>query len=134
MTTRGFSDGARWLRQAQRDLSDAQFALEGKRYNLACFMGQQTGEKALKGYLYSKGAEDVWGHSLADLCEDAKIFDMMFDILKSRAIFLDKYYNLTRYPNYLPGGIPADVFDELEAQRSIELATEVVDFVRERIG
>ena len=59
---------------------------------------------------------------------------MLFDVLKSRAIYLDKYYNLTRYPNYLPGGIPADAFDDLEAERAIELATEVLTFVRERLS
>ncbi len=59
----GASDGARWLRQASQDLSDARFAMDGRRYNLACFMGQQAGEKAVKGYLYAKGAEAVWGHS-----------------------------------------------------------------------
>ena len=127
-------EGARWMRQAEQDLSDAQFAMKGERYNLACFMGQQAAEKALKGYLYSRGAEDVWSHSLADLCEDAKMFDIMFDILKSQAVFLDKYYHLTRYPNYLPGGIPADIFDELESQRSIELAQEVLLFVNQRIN
>ena len=128
------SDADRWLRQSKQDLSDAHFAREGQRYNLSCFMAQQSGEKAVKGYLYSRGAEDVWGHSLADLCEDAKIFEMLFDVLKPRAIFLDKYYNLTRYPNYLPGGIPGDVFDDLEAERAIELAQEVVRFVEERIN
>ena len=128
------ADGDRWLRQADRDLSDAHLAREHQRHNLACFMAQQAGEKAMKGYLYSKGAEDVWGHSLADLCEDAKVFEMLFDVLKPRAIYLDKYYNLTRYPNYLPGGIPADIFDDLEAERAIELAAEVLTFVRERLA
>lgn len=128
------ADGDRWLRQADRDLSDAHFAREHQRHNLACFMAQQAGEKAMKGYLYSKGAEDVWGHCLADLCEDAKVFEMLFDVLKPRAIYLDKYYNLTRYPNYLPGGIPADIFDDLESERAIELATEVLTFVRERLA
>ena len=128
------AEGDRWLRQADSDLSDAQLARENQRYNLGCFLAQQSGEKALKGFLYSRGAEDVWGHSLADLCEDAKVFEMLFDVLKSRAIYLDKYYNLTRYPNYLPGGIPSDAFDDLEAERAIELATEVLTFVRERLA
>ena len=128
------SESDRWLRQADRDLSDARFARVNMKYNLACFMGQQAGEKAVKGYLYFKGAEDVWGHSLCDLCEDAKVFDMLFDVLKSSAMFLDKYYNLTRYPNYLPGGIPADIFDDLEAGRSIEIAEEVINFVTERMA
>lgn len=128
------SEGERWLTQAARDLSDAGLAREHERFNLACFLAQQCGEKAMKGFLYARGAEDVWGHSLADLCEDAKVFEMLFDVLKVRAIYLDKYYNLTRYPNYLPGGIPADVFDDLEAERALELAEEVLQFVRERLS
>ena len=128
------AEGDRWLRQASRDLLDAHLARERQRYNLGCFLAQQSGEKSLKGFLYSRGAEDVWGHSLADLCEDAKVFEMLFDVLKSRAIYLDKYYNLTRYPNYLPGGIPSDAFDDLEAERAIELAAEVLTFVQERLA
>ena len=128
------AEGDRWLRQADRDLSDAHLTKKHQRFNLACFMAQQAGEKAMKGYLYSKGAEDVWGHSMADLCEVAKVFEMLFDVLKPRAIYLDKYYNLTRYPNYLPGGIPADIFDDLESERAIELAAEVLTFVRERLA
>ena len=126
-------EGDRWLQQGQRDLSDAKFLKEHNRYNVACFMVQQAGEKSVKGYLYARGSEDVWGNSLADLCEDAKYFEMLFDVLKSRAIFLDKYYELTRYPDFLPGGIPSEAFDELEAERAIELAEEVVQFVKERM-
>ena len=58
------SEGARWLAQAERDLDDARLAQEHERFNLACFMAQQCGEKSMKGFLYSRGAEDVWGHSL----------------------------------------------------------------------
>ena len=128
------AEGSRWMRQSEQDLSDALLSKEHERYNLACFMAQQCGEKAVKGYLYARGAEDVWGNSLADLCEDAKYFEMLFDVLKSRAIFLDKYYELTRYPNFLPGGIPSELFDELEAERAIELAEEVMRFVKARMG
>ena len=134
MTGDRMAEGSRWMRQSEQDLSDARLSKEHERYNLACFMAQQCGEKAVKGYLYARGAEDVWGNSLADLCEDAKYFEMLFDVLKSRAIFLDKYYELTRYPNFLPGGIPSEVFDVLEAERAIELAEEVVRFVKERMG
>ena len=126
-------EGARWFRQAVQDLDDADFSRDGSRFNLACFLGQQAAEKALKAYLYHRGAEDVWGHSLIDLCEDAKLFDMFFDTVKSEARQLDKYYEITRYPSYLPSGIPSEAFDEVDADRSIELAQGVVDFVRERI-
>jgi len=53
------AEGLRWLRQAERDLDDAEYSLAGRRYNLACFLRQQTAEKALKAILYAKGAEQV---------------------------------------------------------------------------
>jgi HEPN domain-containing protein len=128
------SEGARWLRQAVQDLEDADFSRQGGRFNLACFLGQQAAEKAVKAYLYHRRVEDVWGHSLIDLCEDAKLFDMMFDTIKSVARQLDKYFEMTRYPSYLPGGIPSEAFDIVDADRSIELSQQVVDFVKGRIG
>ena len=127
------AEGARWFRQAQQDLDDANFVREGSRFNLACFLGQQAAEKALKAYLYHRGAEDVWSNSLIDLCEDAKIFDMFFDMVKDEARQLDKYYEITRYPTFLPSGIPSEAFDRIDADRSIELAQGVVEFVRERL-
>ena len=127
------AEGARWLRQAERDLEDAQFLRDNGRHNLACFQGQQAAEKALKAYLYHKRVEDVWGHSLLDLCEDAKLFDMMFDIVKSDARQLDKYHYITRYPEFLPSGTSFEAFDEIDADRSIELSAEVVGFVKERM-
>ena len=100
------------MRQARQDLVDAVFASDGGRFNLACFLGQQAAEKAIKAFLYHRGAEDIWGHSLIDLCEDAKLFEMFFDTIKSEARQLDKYYEITRYPLHLPGGIPSEAFDQ----------------------
>ncbi len=127
------SEGSRWFRQAERDLEDATFNRQGERYNIACFLSQQAAEKAVKAYLYRRGAEDVWGNSLLDLCEDAKLFEMFFDTIKAEARQLDKYYDITRYPGYLPSGIPAEAFDDVDAERAIELAGIVVRFVGERI-
>ena len=126
-------EGQRWVSQGKRDLDDAHYLLQGKRYNTACFMAHQSAEKAVAGYLYQRGAEEVWGHSLSDLCEDAAMFDQTFQILRASASILDKYFYLTRYPRYLPGGIPSDSFDEAEARRATHLAREVLDFVDERM-
>ena len=127
------SEATRWLRQAEQDLMDASYNKDGERFNISCFLCQQASEKAIKAFLYLKGAEDVWGHSLLDLCEDAKIFDMFFDTIKSEARQLDKYYELTRYPEFLPGGICSEAFDVNDADRAYELSGFVVGFVKERI-
>jgi len=124
----------RWLAQAAQDLEDARFNLSGKRYNIACFLAQQSAEKALKAYLLSRGAEEIWGHSVADLCKDAKRFDASFAQIEREASLLDKYYIPTRYPDALPGGIPSEAFDEEDAKRAISLAQKTIDFVGEKIG
>lgn len=127
------AEGARWFRQARQDFEDAAYNSAGGRYNVACFLSQQAAEKALKAYLYRRGAENVWGTSLIDLCEDAKIFEMFFDTIKADARQLDKYYDITRYPAYLPSGIPSEAFDSVDADRAMELANTVLEFVSERV-
>lgn len=132
MTT-NINEGLRWVKQAEQDLNDAQYNREGQKHNLACFLSQQAAEKAVKGYLYFRGAEDVWGHSLSDLCEDAKLFEMFFDTIKSEARQLDKYFEMTRYPQFLPGGIPSEAFEDADSERALELSGFVVNFVKERV-
>lgn len=126
-------EAERWLMQAERDFDDAKFASNGKRYNLSCFLAQQSAEKVLKAYLYSRGIEEVWGHSVAELCADAESLDSDFGELKKEASSLDKYYISTRYPNGLPGGIPSDVYQEEDAKQALSLANKVIEFVRSKI-
>lgn len=126
-------EGKRWFAQALRDLDDARFAYGGKRFNLVCFLCQQAAEKAIKGYLYAQGSESVWGHSVVELCADAESFDDVFSSLKKIGGVLDRYYIPTRYPNGLPGGIPAEAYQEEDAQKAISMAEEVIQFIRERM-
>jgi len=72
------NEAERWLAQAERDFDDANFAKGGKRYNLACFLYQQSAEKAVKAYLYSRELEEIWGHSAAELCNEAKKYNKKF--------------------------------------------------------
>ena len=125
-------EGRRWMDQAERDLDDARYSAKGERCSLACFLSQQAAEKALKGFLYSRGAENVWGHSVAELCADAAEADPAFGEMTPRAGGLDKYYIPTRYPNGLPGGIPADAFNSRDASMAIALAQETLDLCRAR--
>jgi HEPN domain-containing protein len=125
-------EGERWFQQAERDLDDAVFARQGGRYNLACFLSQQAAEKGLKGFLYLQGAEQVWGHSVVELCADACDFDAEFTSIKKDGASLDKYYIPTRYPDGLPGGIPADAYLEADANIAVEKATHILTFIKEK--
>jgi HEPN domain-containing protein len=125
-------EARRWFLQALRDLDDAKFNLSGERFNVACFLAQQSAEKAIKAYLFLKGADEVWGHSVGELCEDAKSFDEDFREIEGASKSLDKYYVPTRYPNALPGGIPSESFDKADAERAISLEGKIINFIKSK--
>jgi len=129
----GRTESERWLAQAQHDLAGAEHAVSGDFHALACFLCQQAGEKAVAGYLFARGADHIWGHALAALCEDAMQLDQSFDVIKSVAMLLDKYYHPTRYPTGLPGGVPHDVYDQVDSGRALEIARDVLQFVSTRL-
>jgi len=125
---------AAWLRQSEHDLSDARMVSQSGRHALACFLCHQAAEKAVTAYLLARGAERVWGHALADLCEDALALDPSFDLIKTVAVLLDKHYLGARYPTTLPGGVPSDAYEATDSERSLEIASDVRRFVDERLS
>ncbi|BCV24361.1 HEPN domain-containing protein [Gelria sp. Kuro-4] len=120
------------MAQARKDLDDAEFNASGERFNVACFLCQQSAEKALKAFLYSCG-EDPWGHSVAELATKATSEDPSFAGIAPEAALLDKYYIPTRYPNGLPGGIPSAAYGARDAAAALELARKVLEFVGAKV-
>ena len=123
------SDSKRWLEQAKYDLLTSEWNLKGNLYSPACFWAQQAAEKAAKAYLYSKGERYVMGHSVAELLERCRVHNHHFKSLTPIGAFLDRFYIPTRYPNGLPGGIPAHAYRKKDAVEAIRMARKVVDFV-----
>lgn len=120
------AEGARWLLQSERDLDAARYLREGGRHNLACYQAQQAAEKALKAVFYANGEETVLGHSAVVLVAAAGEIAPDLRTVADAARRLDRFYIPTRYPNGLPGGIPADAFDERDAAGAIADAEAVV--------
>jgi HEPN domain-containing protein len=123
----------RWLSQSGHDLESARFILQSGMYALACFLSHQTAEKAVSAYLYARGAELLWGHGLADLCEDAMAFEPSFDLIKSSAVQLDKHYLGARYPSVLPAGVPFESYSSEDGERALVIAEDTYDFVVEQL-
>ena len=120
------TEGRRWLEQAQTDLKWCRFLYKEGAYYLVCFLAQQVAEKALKAFLYAQGEEIVIGHSVRQLCMRAVEYSSSFqDKLDTWAI-LDSYYIPTRYPNGLPGDIPARVYNRETAEGALILTEAVV--------
>lgn len=125
--------GKRWLEQAIEDLKWATDLAERGGYNIACFLAQQVGEKALKAFLYAQGEEIVLGHSVERLCSRASAYEVEFSEKARSWAILDGYYVPTRYPNSLPESIPAKVYTKDAAKEAVRLADELVEFIKERV-
>lgn len=133
MSDRERAEWERWLLQARADVETAQFLLEGEKYYMACFVAQQAAEKALKAFLFSRGAATVFGHSIDRLCRDCAAHDSDFERLRPRVKNLDHYYIEARYPNGLPEETPVEYFERADAETAVAEAREVVDAVSARI-
>ena len=127
-------EGRRWLAQAEEDLKHTGLIFANCGYYLVCFLCQQIAEKAIKGFLYSRGEELVTGHSVGKLCRWAGQLDRDFTELDKRVSILDSYYVPTRYPNGLPDGIPATVYTKDAAAESLKLAEETVSLVKGKLA
>ena len=128
-------EAERWLRQAESDLA---FAALGAREGFpaqACFTSQQAAEKALKAVLYLSGIRFAPGHSVVELLDRAGAAVADTDAaplrrLEDSARQLDQYYIPTRYPNGRPGGVPAEVFTDTQAEDAVGRARTFVEAAR----
>jgi HEPN domain-containing protein len=134
MRNEAANEGRRWLAQAENDLAFAELAARERFFAQACFNSQQAAEKALKAFLYARGAEHVLGHSVAELIAECGQLDAAFVELQRRAAPLDQFYVSTRYPNSLPGGIPAQAFGPPDSTRALGMAREVLTAVKQHLA
>jgi HEPN domain-containing protein len=120
---------ADWMRQAERDLESAKCQMEHNFFEWACFLSQQSAEKALKSVYQKMGAE-VWGHSVKELieglCEKIEVPEEFVNKAKS----LDKFYIPARYPNGWPSGIPAEYITKEDAISAISNSEKILQFCK----
>jgi HEPN domain-containing protein len=126
------NEALRWIRQAKEDIDAARYNHKGKKFFISCFLSHQAAEKILKAYLIYKGFEHIWGHSISDLSKECEKLDKDFTSLRKEISMLDKYYIPTRYPNGLPGGIPAEVFNERDSLEAISLSEKTLNFILDK--
>jgi HEPN domain-containing protein len=124
-------NGLRWLEQARHDLKVAQSNLEHKFYSDVCFMAEQSAQKSLKAYLFSKGERFVFLYSIRDLLEACKKYNKSFARLLEYGMVLDKYYIPTRYPDALaPPATPYQSYTQKEAREAINYARKILEMVQ----
>jgi HEPN domain-containing protein len=111
----------RWLLTAKEDLQAATALKDANMFAHACFMAQQSGEKALKALWFGID-NDPWGHSIQKLVMQFPQPDLITNLETwiANAAFLDKFYIPTRYPNGLPDLTPGQTYVEQDAIGAIE--------------
>ncbi len=127
-------EAERWLRQAENDLAFARLGLGAGFFAQACFVAQQTAEKALKAVAYALGERFVLGHSLVELLALIGLRAPEAPRLRELAGVLDQYYVPTRYPNGLPGGVPFEAFGQVQAAAAVDGAERFLAFARGQLG
>ena len=120
---------ADWLAQAERDLQQAEWSLKGEFYEWACFICQQAAEKAVKA-VYQAHHGAGWGHSVSKLLVALPKGLTVDERLVERAIQLDRFYILPRYPNGFDVGSPKDYYTRRDAEGALEDARAIIDACR----
>jgi HEPN domain-containing protein len=134
MKPRPSAEAERWLAQARSELAFAQVGLRESFHAQACFHCQQSAEMALKALHYLGGARLVIGHSLVELLVPLAEAHPVLAPLRGVAARLDQLYIPTRYPNGLPGGVPAEVFSHEQAAEAIAQASQILEHAAALIG
>jgi len=127
------TEARNWFTQAMAELEDAIELEKRTRFYLALFLYQQATEKARKAFLFFKGEEELFTHSVKDLIDIAVAYDKDFEKVK-HVKDLDRYYIPTRYPNAIAGNVPSEFFDKPEeCARAQKLARSAIELVEKKI-
>ncbi len=119
---------ADWMKQAKRDMEMAGKARESGYYEWTCFISQQAAEKAVKAVYQAKGGSAL-GHGIGALLRGLKDEGLsIHEGIRKAAKNLDGYYIVSRYPDGMTQGTPADHLDLEDADGSIRSAGEIIRF------
>ncbi|MGH7894452.1 MAG: HEPN domain-containing protein [Candidatus Binatia bacterium] len=132
--SRNLTEAQRWLRQALHDRDAAHLNRDHGFHEHACFVAQQSAEKALKAFLYERGQGPVLGHSTVTLATECAALESTFTALGEACRRLDQLYIPTRYPNGLPDNVPHDFYDRSLADRALADLDDVVACVQRLVA
>ncbi|HEU0295826.1 MAG TPA: HEPN domain-containing protein [Anaerolineales bacterium] len=116
-------EAKRWWLTAQDDLEAAKTMHQAGKFSHACFLSQQSAEKAMKALWFDIDS-DPWGHSVQKLVLQFPKQNLLRNIQDwlAQAAYLDKFYIPTRYPNGLPDLIPSQVYNAQDSTQAIKRA------------
>ena len=119
-----------WLKEAEADLKHAKDCLKLESFNWACFVAQQSTEKALKAFIMAFSRKrPLHTHDLTKLYNEAKgKLKLPYEITELLGE-LSSYYTLARYPN---AGLtrPSVGISKTQTERAIAMSEKVLRAVK----
>lgn len=122
-----------WLSQAKHDLAAARICTEQGFHEWACFMAEQSAEKALKSVLVYHGRSAPKLHKLGVLIGLVKNAEHKFRGIHIDIAELQSYTFNARYPFLIPGNFetPHDYITGEDAEICIKQAQVILDLILE---
>ncbi|MDO8427500.1 MAG: HEPN domain-containing protein [Deltaproteobacteria bacterium] len=124
-----FKEADRWLRQAEYDLKVAEWNQQGGFFAPACFWAQQGAAKSLRAFLFMSREDARETRSVADLLDRAMTYEEDFRKFAGTSKSLDIYYKTSRFPDAIPGGIPAEIITDKDSRDAIKQASDIISIV-----
>lgn len=121
------------MRQAARDLEQAEASRRDGRHEWACFACHQAAEKAVKAMHLELGQE-AWGHVVRQLLESLAPKIVIDAELLDRARALDIHYIASRYADSHVQGALFEHYGDLQSREAIEHASRIVGFARSHVA
>ena len=118
-----------WMSQAENDLLWGKDTLKDGYPAQACFIAQQSAEKALKALGFFRGIDMIKSHSVRAIAASLNINSEIQNASKK----LDIYYITTRYPDSMPEGAPHENFTGEQAIEALHLAEMIISKVKNEI-
>ncbi len=127
-------EARRWYQQAAYDLGACRWNIQGEFYDTACFLCQQSAEKAVKSLLFYLGARGkaLLTHSIVNMIRHCEKSIPPMAALLEEARRLDLHYVPSRYPNGLPSGFPHQFYGRQTAEDALLAAEKIVSAVAEQ--
>lgn len=125
--------GRVWMRQAKFDLEAARSSLEtatDHTFNWVCVQSHQAAEKALKAVLVSEDVSQVGNDHFLPVSVARRNPSLHRAVQELEALVVNysrmRYPRVTSYPS-----APSELYKKVQAERSVELATEIIECVDE---
>ena len=125
-------EAERWLRQAEYDLRAAEGNQQGGFHAQATFFAQQSAAKSLRSFLFLNKEDARETRSVVELLDRVITYEEEFRDFVGSSRSLDIYYKTSRFPDAIPGGIPAEIISQKESVEAIRQAADIIAIVEKK--